>query len=297
MKKWLLITLVLGLGACASKPKSKITNAAHPQIDSEAQTEPWETEPTVTPTVAEEVTDTETPESKGAVTATNVSSASNLSSSLDTAIKNQKDDDIYKFSSQVLMQSPEDLKALNSMALYHYKKGRFEASKYLLSKAIKHHPNAYQAHNNLGVVLLAMGETRDAIKSFRKVLELRSDDPMASANLGSIFVQEKNYIKASVALELAYQNGLRDSRLLNNYAIALAATGQFNKSEEIYEMIIRDNSLNREALLNYSILLIDHLKKYQKGLDMINRLKLAGASSEQRSKIVALENKAKSGTQ
>lgn len=214
---------------------------------------------------------------------------------LNEAIKTQNDDGIYRAATQILSQSPSDTRALNALAMFHYKKGRFDLSRYLLNKAIAANAKSAEIHSNMGIVQLAQNERRDAIKSFRRALEVNSNDAVAAANLGSIYAQDRDYNKAIVVLETAYKRGVRDPRLLNNLGIALAATGKYDRAEGMYQAVLKEDSNNKEALYNYATLLIDFMGKYQDGLEQINRLKFVGGPSEVRNRIIALENKAKAG--
>ena len=106
---------------------------------------------------------------------------------------------------------------------------------------------------------------------------------------------QKNYTKAQIVLETVYKKGWKDSKALTNYAIALTAVGKFDRSEEIYKTIIREQNSNKEVLFNYAILQIDHLQKFAEGLETINRLKFIGPPGESRKRLAALEAKAKAG--
>lgn len=214
---------------------------------------------------------------------------------LNEAIKSQSDERIYQSSTQILAQAPNDARALNALAMYHYKRGRFDLCRFLLGKAISSSPKMAELYSNLGVVQLAQGERREAIKSFRKALTINEDEAVAAANLGAIYVQERDYGKANVVLETAYSEGVRDPRVLNNYGIALTAQGKYDKAADLYKAALKDNSNNKEVLLNYAILLVDHMQKYQDGLELINRLKFVGGPADSRNRIIALENKAKAG--
>ena len=222
---------------------------------------------------------------------------------LTEAIRAQSDDKIYTESIHVLASSPHDIKALNALAMYHYKKGRYDLSRFLLGKALAAHPKSAEIYSNLGVIQLAQKETKDAVKSFRKALEIDLDDPVAASNLGAIYTREKDWAKANVVLEIAYKKGMRDPRLLNNYAITLTAMAKYEKAEVFYKEILQENQpsataslvSNKEILLNYAILLVERMGKYSEGLEVINRLKFVGGPGESRNKIIALENKAKAG--
>lgn len=211
------------------------------------------------------------------------------------AIRSQNDEQIFRVSGQLLTQNPNDVKALNAMAMYYFKKGKIDASKYLLSKAIAANPNAGEAYGNMGLIHLVNNERREAIKAFRKALDINSNDGIAAANAGSIYVVEKDYNKAISVLSVAYNHGIRDGKTLNNYAVALTAVGKFDEAHSIYQTAMKEQNNNRELLLNYAILLIDHMNKYKEGMDALSRLKFVGPPSESRNRIIALENKAKAG--
>ncbi|NUN04763.1 MAG: tetratricopeptide repeat protein [Bdellovibrio sp.] len=285
MKKLIVLGAVFVLAACSSKgpvkeatetPTSESSIAEAPTVVQEAAT---------TPAAREEVPDR--PPEKPV--------APSQYAALNEAIKVQSDDRIYQAAAQILTQTPNDARALNALAMYHYKRGRFDLSRYLLRKAISGSPKMAELHSNLGTVQLAQNEKRDAIKSYRRALEINSDEPVAAANLGSIYVQERDFTKAQIVLEVAYRRGVRDPRVLNNYAIALTSAQKYEKAEELYKAILKDGSNNREALFNYATLLVDNMGKYQDGLDVINRLKFVGGPGDTRNRIIALENKAKAG--
>ncbi len=215
---------------------------------------------------------------------------------LDEAIRSQSDEKILKATAQALLQSPSDVKALNALALFNYKKSRWVAAKYLLLKAIQAQGSS-EIYNNLGIVHLALNEKKEALVAFRQAFTLNPQDGVAAANLGAIFVAQKDFNKALVALETAYQKGFRDFRVLNNYALALTATGKGSQAQAIYEKALKEQSSNKDILLNQAILLIEVLNKYKEGSDVLNRLKFVGGSTEQRSRIKDLEYKVKIGLQ
>lgn len=214
---------------------------------------------------------------------------------LTEAVRNQNDDAISQATTEILTSNPKDVRALNALAMVYYKRSRYEAAEYLLNKAMTIDNDRAELYSNMGLIKMAQGEKREAIQAFRKGLSLSSQDPVIGANLGSIYVKEKDYSKAELALEIPYRKGSKDIKTLTNYAIALTGTGKANKAEEIYEKLMKDNPGQRDIMLNYSILLIDHKQKYREGLDILNRLKFVGAPSESRNLIKDLESKAKAG--
>lgn len=215
--------------------------------------------------------------------------------SLNAAIASKNDERIKNASIEVLQNSPKDLKALNSLAMSYLQKGNSEAAIMLLNKMISIEPRSSSAHANLGLVYLGRSEKREAIEMFKKALEYDSDNHAAAANLGAIYVKEKDYNKAIIALEDTVESGKADESTMNNYAIALSATGKAKEAASIYEKLLNKNTSNKNAMLNLAIVYIDKLNKFDEGLDLINRLKFVGPDLDARQTIKELENKAKAG--
>ena len=214
---------------------------------------------------------------------------------LTDAVRAQNDEGISQSTTEILTQNPKDVRALNALAMVYYKRGRFEAAEYLINKAMAIDSNRAELFSNIGLIRMAQGEKREAIKAFRKGLELNNNDAVIGANLGSIYVKEKDYSKAELALEIPIRKGTKDPKTLNNYAIALTGTGKHDKALSIYESLMKDHPGQRDIMLNYSILLIEHKQKYREGIDILNRLKFVGAPPEARNLIKDLESKAKAG--
>lgn len=276
--------LILGLSACSSSPTKIEESPASNAGDSPSDV--WDkgsAAPTAAPVKNEKPAPMKAEVSKDPW------------SDLNAAIKSQNDEQIRSVSSQILMQVPGDDRALNSLAMYHYKKGHFDLAAYLLGKAIQKNPRRAALHSNLGLVQLAKNDRLIAIKSFRRALEVDADDGIANANLGSIYVAERDFMKAAVVLEMAYRRGIRDGKALNNFGVALMATGKPERALSIFQEGLKDNPNSRELLMNQAIVLVDHLHQYKEGLDAINRLKFVGAPSESRDRLSSLENEAKAG--
>lgn len=199
-----------------------------------------------------------------------------------------------KSKSAVVVKQSESSRSAKS-AMEEFKKGHFEIAEANINKAIKEQPNKTEHYHNLGLIHLAKNEQREAIRAFRKGLQLNPQDAAIASQLGAIFTKEKDYVKAEIALEIPVQKGSKDPNVLNNYAIVLTANKKTDEAEKIYEKILRANPGSRDIMLNYSIFLIDQKQKYKQGLDLLNRLKFVGAQPEARNIINALENRAKAG--
>ena len=91
-------------------------------------------------------------------------------------------------------------------------------------------------HNNLAVVQLSKDDQRSAISSFRRAMQLDSDYEIGAANLGSLFVEYKDFKRAVDLLNEGYSAVRKDLRrgvavdVANNYALALSGTGETKKA-------------------------------------------------------------------
>lgn len=270
-KIYLLIGVGLWIAGCSSEPKR----------DSEASSRPTEVSHAVSsPSPKLERPSTSTPPS--------------LSQALNDAIKSQNEDLVQQISSQMLAQNPKDVRALNALAMSHYRKGRYQLTKLLLQRALDAQPKSSELHNNLGLVELSEKNEREALLSFRKAVELNPDNGAASANMGALYLNGRDYKKAVVALKIASENGMSDWKTRNNLAIAYAESGNHSKAQGLYKDLLKEQPNNKEVLLNYSILLIDHMDQKQEGTDLLNKLRFIGPPPEARNRIKELENKAQS---
>ncbi len=214
---------------------------------------------------------------------------------LDEAIKSNNIDRVYSAAVMVLSDNPKTIKALNAMGIYHLQKGQTKAAKLFFDKSLKVNPNQSEIYNNLGIVALTENERSVAIRQFRKALEISGENAVAANNLGILYVDSKDYPKALAVFDIAQPKFKSDHRYWNNVGIALTGSRNYDKAKKAYEDGLRLKSNDIDLMFNYSILLIQNLKAFQSGNDLLNRLKVLGPRPEMRTKINALEIMAKAG--
>ena len=196
---------------------------------------------------------------------------------------------------KVLSKDQTDLKALNVLANFYIEQGKLGMGRILLARAEKAHPSEPGIFNNLGVILLNEGKQRPAIASFRKAMEVKRGYPIGSANLGSIFVEYKDYARAVDLLAEGYGSVSSDLHkgvaldVANNYALALSGTGNVEKAQSIFKSILKSESQNVAALMNYTILLIYKKKDKREGEKMLARVKFLVDDSNGRRRIEEME--------
>lgn len=281
--KYFVYGLLLVLAACSSSIKSDVVSSSREEglMDvSETSQKKVNTQPL--PPIVEESTSSAK------------KNVDHLKEQLSEAIQKQDDRAIAIAARELLIRTPEEIRALNALALYHFSKGEISHAKALLNKAISLNPNISMLHSNLGLVLQTQNETYDAIQSYREALKIDPYNTIASANIGAIYAHQKDYRKAQAALEIAVQKGQRDWKTLSNYGISLMALGKHSMSEPYLKKAAELKPQSSEVLLNYATLLIDHMAKPSEGLDVINKIRLMGPGPDLRKRISDLENRAKS---
>lgn len=275
MRYLIVFVLAIGLWGCSSTQEQTSPALTEPQL-SEIDLLDSEAKPQVAAPVATPPT-------------------SSIPAELQQALASGNSDRIKSVSQSILLGDAKNVPALNALAMSYYNSSQLNAATVLLDKAVGFSPRAPDVHNNIGVVRLARGDKSDAINSFRKALEINPDSYIAASNLSNIYIREKDFIKAIPVLSTFVNKGMADFDGRSNYAVALAATGKTSDAAAIYDKILQEKPDHKNAMLNYSILLIEKQQKYQEGLDLLNRLKFVGSANESRQLINDLEVKAKAG--
>jgi cytochrome c-type biogenesis protein CcmH/NrfG len=114
--------------------------------------------------------------------------AVNLGAALDASGRPTLAQDYYR---EALTLSPEDSVASCRLASSLYSQSRHAEATALLQEIIKKAPRAYCAYFTLGVAFADAGIYRDAIRMWRKVVELAPTSPEAISARESIDVLEK----------------------------------------------------------------------------------------------------------
>ena len=211
------------------------------------------------------------------------------------ALQSQNVPEIIRTASAVLALYPKDIKALNALAMAHYRNGRHTMAKFFLNKAIKLSPEHSALHSNYALVLLAQGERREAMQAMKRALSIDPKDVVANANLGSMYAKERDFQKALPLLELAERSGISEPRILHNYGAALAVKGEHQKALELYRKVLDREPSSKETVLNLAILQVIHLNNMSGGRESLDRLKAMSPPAEWRNLIKDLENRVEVG--
>lgn len=240
MKKWVIISLALFIGACSTTKKSGDAADSGPKDTFTAPADPK-------------------PVSRGVYT------------QMEKALESKNDKQLFDLTEQALAQNPYDAKALNALALYHIRRKEWGAARILLERALEKNKLA-GLENNLGVIDLMEDDLEGAVIHFKKAYDMDRKNPNLMTNLGSIYIKYLDYGRAENLIEDSYSYNSGSVNVMNNYAILLRSQGNYEKADGVYQKALAKDSRNISVLLNYAILLIEYMKKYNEGERLLNKL-------------------------
>jgi predicted TPR repeat methyltransferase len=135
------------------------------------------------------------------------------------AHRSGKLDEAEKMYLAVLEAEPDHVDALHYLGVLCDQQGRSSAGIDLVMRAIELDPNYFDAHNNLGNILLKFAPA-DAVRAYLRALELRPDHPDATRNLGIALRRLRRHEEAAEIFERGIRE--RPDYLENYYSLAVA---------------------------------------------------------------------------
>ena len=89
-------------------------------------------------------------------------------------------------------------------------------------------------HRNLGIAFYKAGMLEEALREFRRVLDLRQSDSSAPLFLGLIAIRQARWEEAAQALRQAAEAGVPRPAALHNLGFALEQLGRLDEAEAAY---------------------------------------------------------------
>jgi Tfp pilus assembly protein PilF len=113
-----------------------------------------------------------------------------------------------------------------------------------LRSLIHEHPNDPDFRNLMGLTQLALRQPRLASRSFRRAIELK-DDPAFTLNLGTAFMEQKQYGKALSLLQKYIASGLNNyahpERFYHNVGLVYEKTKKLKQAVKYYRLALDKN--------------------------------------------------------
>ncbi len=195
---------------------------------------------------------------------------------------NKKPRQVVSLVSQILNYEPENLQALNILGVFYMERGQTHLARIIFSRGLKKYPKNAALHNNMGLSYLKEGREKEAQASFLKSLDYQPRHYSAAANLSALYMKAYEYQNALKYLKVAYRLSkkhlsLKDPQvvhLANNYAVALAWSGQFKKAQRVFQEVIDTPVKKTDVVLNYARLLARDIKNKNKALQILRKADL-----------------------
>ena len=154
-----------------------------------------------------------------------------------------------------------ELESYDRAATKAYLAGRLHPTRELFEMMVEQHPGHVPALCKLGVVQLKLDEPVEAVESFRKAIELDTNNPYANQMLGYAYFtlndmpSAEQFVKRAV--ELAPENA-RNYVVLGQIAYRL---GRFDEAMANFKAAISVDPVPSEPYYNVSVLLVKDGKK------------------------------------
>lgn len=139
-------------------------------------------------------------------------------------------DDAEAIYRRLLDHELENSTALHYLGVIHYQREDYQAAEQCIRRALSRDPVIPMAHNNLGLVLRALGKLEEALESYGQELARDMDSPIAHNNCGVILCDLGRYSEsiASLGKAIALKPDFAEAHA--NLGRALLMTSQFEES-------------------------------------------------------------------
>ena len=185
------------------------------------------------------------------------------------AMATKKESSVLEVVSKILNKDPNNVPAINSLALFYIKNNKPSLGALVLGRVSSKKASDPVIMNNLAVLSLKYGDVREAMQYLKKALEKDSSHAIARVNLATLFTGLTDYRNAYFYYKNSYQKILKrwsprnqkHTHLLNNYAVTLTHVGKWKEASSIFHRLVRSSSPQAEILLNYALFLTEKSKR------------------------------------
>ena len=154
------------------------------------------------------------------------------------------------FYEYTLKFAPDSSRLHSDLGVAYYGAGRIDDAIKAFKRAIEIKPDFDYAYNNLGAMYLAKGQLSQAIVYYEKAVELNPHYGEAYYNLGNGYRDKKQYEKAAAAYQRSLELNPRNTTTLNNVGVMYKNLGQRDKAKEFYERAIAIDPNDFRAIIN-----------------------------------------------
>jgi Tfp pilus assembly protein PilF len=168
-----------------------------------------------------------------------------------------------------IIEIPKAARKAFERGLEKAEKGKTDEAIKAFQEAIKHHPDYFEAINDLSVQFMKIGRYEDATAQIQNAMKLAPDSPLPHLNLGIVLIEQKHYVEACDALREAIR--LDFNNPLSHYQLGLACFNMNDLMRAQVEFEITVESAAKKIPLA-RLYLADLYKRQSRTADAVNQL-------------------------
>ncbi|MDX1763220.1 MAG: DUF1287 domain-containing protein [bacterium] len=141
----------------------------------------------------------------------------------------------------MLSQNRDDPLGHEGMGRVFFKERNFAEAEISLNRAVEGQAGLWEAHNLLGLIYDSRRDHEAAIGHYLAALLTNPDEALTLNNLGLSYYLNGQLKEASGTFEKAIEAGVADEKTLNNYAMVLGASGQYDQALAVLKQVGEDS--------------------------------------------------------
>lgn len=157
-------------------------------------------------------------------------------------------DVVNKYAQLAIESNPSSASAMASFALFYNHQENYMNALSWANKAIAAVPKYARGYNVLGIINYSKGDDAEAIKNFRKAMQLDPKNVDAYYNLATMYCVRNNFESALTTAKKGIQIAPKSPRLYNVLAWAYRLKGENEKAIQSYKQVLELDSNNVDAL-------------------------------------------------
>jgi protein O-mannosyl-transferase len=153
-------------------------------------------------------------------------------------------------------KNPDAWAAHNNLGVALRERGEADEAFDHFTQAVRLKPDFPEAHYNLGIVLFRLGKLREATGHFEQALQFRPAYPEVYNNLGMIFKGQKQYERAVEQFQeaLKYKPDLLEAR--TNLGVTLSIMGRYDEAIDQFQEALRIKPDSADMHNNLGVMLM-----------------------------------------
>ena len=188
------------------------------------------------------------------------------------AIAESRYEDAIRAGRLALLVDSGNMNAYTNIALAYMRMQKVSLAKLVCFNALSIDKKASTIYNILGLLYLGEDMVKEAIVEFEKAVQYQSDFFEAHMNLGAIMLNYSDFSGAMGHFDAALATHPETVEAVLSRAVALRGLGRYDEAARGYEKVLSLKAGHLGALYNRCILYQEYLNEYEKALGYCNNM-------------------------